>query len=325
MDKRIIAPPKLYLDTNHLINIAKLRRGEVLPSGKFTQAYREIDKHIRTGLCGIIFSPDTPLDWAHGRATPKSARQIAAVVDSAKLQYEIEPARFVWVQEVLRECHRVDCAIRVLNWPIIHVRAIGRVVERALGIVATRAPGYFEEGELGKEGTSLTKGRAFEPACVHVDAMFDLKQRNPEMLEQRKALYKVAFLKDVANASARGSSGVRKEDVREWMKQSLRVDRILAALNPKLDASDLLECVDWLRCPAIVLFLRARWKEIEQGHQPRDGDVDDWSSVPVVPYADIVLTERHLRAMIHEADPSTQAKVTSDPNEAAGMMCKWGG
>ena len=86
MGKRVIAPPKLYLDTNHLINIAKLRGRKALPSEKFTQAYREIDEYIGTGVCGIIFNPDTPLDWADGRATREAARQIAAVIGSAKLQ-----------------------------------------------------------------------------------------------------------------------------------------------------------------------------------------------------------------------------------------------
>ena len=89
-------PPKIYLDTNHLINITRARKS-VSPDS----AYSIIDRLLRSGRIGIIFSPAVALDWVAGDATIESAKEIAEVVDSAQLQYEIEPDSIVFLHEIL--------------------------------------------------------------------------------------------------------------------------------------------------------------------------------------------------------------------------------
>jgi len=62
-------PPKLYIDTNHLINIADLRHNRPLRWGS-PDAYAFVDRCIRQHF-GIILNPHAALEWVEGKATKK--------------------------------------------------------------------------------------------------------------------------------------------------------------------------------------------------------------------------------------------------------------
>ena len=95
METSILEAPKLYLDTCHLINIAKVRRSDISVPENRRSAYSQIDECIRSRHFGLIFNPAAPLEWVDGGATLETALEIADVVDSAKLQYEIEMDKIV--------------------------------------------------------------------------------------------------------------------------------------------------------------------------------------------------------------------------------------
>ena len=79
MDKDTIIqrPPKIYLDTRDLINIAKVRKGEKPQPLESEENYRNIDKCIKSYGC-LIFNPYAALEWVEGNATIDSARGIAS-------------------------------------------------------------------------------------------------------------------------------------------------------------------------------------------------------------------------------------------------------
>jgi hypothetical protein len=54
-----------------------------------------------------------------------------------------------------------------------------------------------------------------------------------------------------------------------------------------------------------------------------DNDVDDWMIVHIVPFADVVLTERKLAHFIRQADPSLGERVTHDPENAIEILRPW--
>jgi len=88
----ILLPPKIYLDTNHLVEIVRARKS------RSRSVYSVIHSHLRTGNLGIIFNTAAPLEWVDGNATLDSAKELAAVLDTAPLQYEIEQDSFVFLQ-----------------------------------------------------------------------------------------------------------------------------------------------------------------------------------------------------------------------------------
>ena len=113
------------------------------------------------------------------------------------------------------------------------------------------------------------------------------------------------------------------DDLIDWMKRYLKVDRILKTLNAAVDIDQLLWSVEFKRCPAIDLFIKAHDQRIRSGNDAHENDSDDWSSVSIVPYADLVLTERNLRAFIRQAEPSFDSKVIHNPNDAVTVLAAW--
>jgi hypothetical protein len=66
-----------------------------------------------------------------------------------------------------------------------------------------------------------------------------------------------------------------------------------------------------------------RFARIQAGFRAKDNDADDWASVPIAAYADLMLTERHLRGFIRQADRQVASRVTADPGEAVDILRKW--
>lgn len=320
---QILRPPKLYIDTNHLINIANVRDGRKLSTGQSSEAYSFIDKRIHQHF-GVIFNPFAPLEWVEGKATEESANQIAAVIDSAKLKYQLEEDSFVYTAEVLNECHQRDSSISVPKLPIMHLLSDGGSFKPAIGTLSKQVPDYFQGCKLlpsVKDAKAIPTEVPICSARRYVAETFRFKDQYPERYKERVEGYKAALQYDIEHADVFFNS--RKYFIIEWMKRHLKNARILEAFNPGLDVESALNSVDIENCPAVRLYFRSREKRIRAGNPPNDNDVDDWIFLPVVPYADLVLTERNLRTFILQADGSFKSTVVSDPTEAVAILKKW--
>lgn len=313
----ILLPPKIYLDTNHLIGITKAR------NSTSTSAYSFIDSHLRQGTLGIIFSPAAPLDWVDGKATVESAKEIAEVLDSARLQYEIEMDSFVFLYEILAELRRIDPSMRLPEFDVLLLRDLNKAVPRALPILKNMVPGFFEPGELLEPEFEYPNEIAFSMAAEHVERAYVCKTDRPAVYQERVDGHKAAYLHDVDALSGRKGKRLTSRDCLDWMKRFVRVDRVVTALNPPVPVDELLAKVDLSRCPAVSLFLNAHLARVKAVQAVRDNDVDDWMIVHIVPFADVVLTERNLAHFIRQADPSLANKVTHDPEKAIEMLRPW--
>ena len=117
----IILPPKLYLDTNHLINISIIHKGLSLGSSeKYRKNYIFINRCIQEAKCALVFNFHAPLEWVKGRATEESALQLAAIFDKAECLYQAESDTYIYASEVLEECKRVDPSVSFPELPILH-------------------------------------------------------------------------------------------------------------------------------------------------------------------------------------------------------------
>ena len=99
----------------------------------------------------------------------------------------------------------------------------------------------------------------------------------------------------------------------------LRADRILKVLNPTIDVVEAVSRIrpfsaDFKRnCPATSLFLSYRLKKLNETREVKNGDVGDAEFLQVVPFADLILTDRSHRHFIVAAEPTLAEKVHSDP------------
>jgi hypothetical protein len=320
---QIVRPPRLFLDTNHLINIAKLRKGQPLPRGQSPDAYSLIDRCIALHF-GLIFLQAAPLDWVDGNATEDSAREIAQVVDSAKLRYFFESDTSVYLREILDECQRLHPEVKVPQFDILHLMSDGGSYEPAELELAKLVPDYFHEGAQQAFSELVESAMTHVPvtsAQARVTEAFLWKERDPETYKKRVKGFKEMLSEDIEGC---GKYLADPESFHiAWIKGYLKADKVLVSCNAGLrmeDAADILKGVDFQRCPSVSLYLTAHEHRMKAGHKPADNEGDDWCVLPVVPYADLVLVDRGFREFIVRADRSLESKVFANAADAARAL-----
>lgn len=319
-------PPKIYLDTNHLSYIANIRKGQKLNDGLSEDAYRYIDNGLKSHY-GLIFNPYAAIEWIEGKATIVSVSEKATVVDSAKLKYVLEGDILVYTREILDQCHQQNQNIQVSDFPIFQNLSDNSQLSSALGVLISHVPDYLGENQrkrFEKQMPFPTKVPTFS-AQQWVGETFKWKQKNPEICQERINGFKAALSEDIKRQNEYFADPQQYR--KDWMKRYLKIDKILKSLNPEIDIDGILGSIDITKCPAVKLYWNVREKRMKSGNPPQDNDVDDYTFLPVVPYADIVLTERNLRAFILQADRNLESKVFAKTTEAVealkNLKCKW--
>jgi len=318
-EKIIQRPPRIYLDTNHLINIAKVRKGNKPQPASSEEDYRNIDKFIKSCGC-LIFNPYAALEWVEGRATIDSAREIAAVVDSAKVKYELEADYIVYTREILDQCHQQGQDIRIPDFPILQKLSDNKSISSVPGILATKVPDYLEEDKLEqfKQDGKIPIDIPVVSVREWVEETLNWKEKNPKTYQGRVDGFRASLSEDIERKDEYFND--RQRYRKDWIKRYLKIDRILKSFNHGIDVDSILEKTDFGKCQAVNLYWKVREKRMKSGNPPKDNDVDDYGFIPVVPYADIVLTESNLQEFIFQADNSLKKKVFLKVSDAFNAL-----
>ncbi len=254
----------------------------------------------------------------------KSASEIAAVVDSAKLKYLLEADYLIYTREVLDECRRVAPTINVPDFPILQNISDNSTFHSALHMLADQVPDYFTKEELERlkhEGMIHTE---IPVASVKewVEETLKLKGNNPERYQERVDGFNASLAEDIERKDEYFAD--RGYCRKNWMKNFLKIDRVLTAFNQGIDVDVLLARIDAENCPAVKLYWTIRENRINTGKAPDDNDVDDYMFIPVIPYADFVLTEKELKHFVLWADRSYKSKVFSNAAQGVEHLKKQG-
>jgi hypothetical protein len=262
-----------------------------------------------------------------GKATIRSASEIAAVVDSAKLKYVLEEDTLVYTREILDQCRQQDQNIRVPDFPILQNLSDNSSLSSVYGILIADVPDYLEKNQrehFEKQMPFPTKVPTYS-AQQWTEETFKWKQKNPKICQERIDGFNAAFSEDIKRRNEYFAAPQQYR--KDWIKRYLKIDKILKAFNPEIDIDGILDKIDVTKCPAVKLYWNVREKRIKSGNPPQDNDVDDYIFLPVVPYADIVLTERNLRAFVLQADSNLKSKVFAKATEAVKTLenlgCNW--
>jgi len=314
-------PPKIYLDTNHLIYIATVRSGQRLPNGLSAEVYKKLDEYIKS-YCGLIFNPIATMDWIDGKATLQSASDIASVIDSALFKYTMpETVELIYVHEILDECRKQNPNIKVPELPpILQSISDNSTITSALLILANQVPDYLERNkmeQLQHVENNQTKVRVFS-VRQWVEGILQRKISYPEDYQNRKDDFKIRFKYDIQHKDEYLSDRLRYR--KDWMKQFLKIDSILKAFNPIIDVDDVLEKINVTKCPAVTLLWNVHEKIMKCSKPPKDNDLDDYMFIPVIPYADIALIEKRFKGFIIQADNSLKSKVFSKASKALNAL-----
>lgn len=269
----------------------------------------------------MIFNPFAVIEWIEGNATEKSANEIAAVLDSAKLVYRLEADTFIYTREILDECQNKNDNIKVPQFKVLPVIEKGKYFTSVYGILAEKIPDFFKNKELPSYIKNVNDIPKTIPVCSvekHVLHALRFKRQYPKRYQKRIDGFNKALSEDIEKKDEYFKN--RKHYQNEWIKRHLKIDKILETFNPGISIDDALKLIDVKNCPAVNLYWGVREKRMRSGNPPEDNDVDDYMFLPVVPYADIILTERNLREFILQADRALETKVFSDVVEATKVL-----
>jgi hypothetical protein len=280
---------------------------------------------MRDIICGLIFNPIATMDWIDGKATLQSASDIAAVIDSARLKYTMpETVELIYVHEILDQCRKQNPNIKVPDLPpILQNISDNSTITSALLILTTQVLDYAEKEKkekierLQQAGLIQNKVPGFS-ALEWVEDILKRKISYPEDYQNRKDDFKDSLSEDIKRRNEYFCD--RERYRKDWIKRYLKIDKILKAFNPEIDVDVVLDDIHTENCPAVILYWTVREKRMKQGKPPTDNDVDDYMLIPVVPYADIVLIEKNLRAFILQADKNLKSKVFSNVSDALNAL-----
>ena len=194
----IARPPRIYLDTNHLINVADVRKGKALPHGQSEDDYRRIDDCIKS-YCGLIFGHAATLEWVEGSATEKRASEIAAIVDSARLKLLFEADYLIYTREILEKYQEQCPDVQVPSLPIFQELSDNCTFNSARGILANRVTDYLEEEQIGQ--LEKEEGIPIEVQIVSirrwVEGTFKWKKHNLETYRKRVSDFSFGLSHDI--------------------------------------------------------------------------------------------------------------------------------
>ncbi len=303
-------PPKIYLDTCHLIYITKVRKGAKL-KGLSEKDYERLDECIKS-CCGLIFNPAQTMDWIKGKATEQSINEIAAVIDSAKLKYTM-PTEVLGVctQETLLQCKKQNPDIRIPDLPpIIQNISDNCTFRSSLSILTNQVPGYTKmklpQGGLPEEIPVST-------AAEWVEKIFK-KEQNTRCYQKRRSHFMKRFNYDIEHKDKYFENP--KFHRIEFIKEELKVDKILEHFNPGVNVGNIIENIDIEKCHALNLFWKCHEIRLREGKSFRkENDVDDYMFIPIVPYATFMLIEKNFKKTIIKADNNLKKKVFFDVSE----------
>lgn len=324
---QIVRAPKLFLDTNHLINIAQVRKGSSLPPGQSIEAYSFIDQCIAQHF-GLVFLQVAALDWVDGNATEETVREIAQVLDSAKLLYLLESDIPVYLREILDECRRLHPELTIPQLEVLHLVSDGGGYECSELKIVARIPDFFSKETQHSFAGLIEAGITSIPIRsiqTLVKETLLWKQRHPETYGKRVTGFKEMMSEDTEGAKEYFDNPRRFHI--GWMRGFLKADKVLAAWNDTLDAGDavsILKDLDLQRCPSVWLYIKAHEHRIRARRVPSDNEVDDWFILPAVSYADLILVDRGFRDSILRADRSLESKVFADATDAAAALSQIG-
>ncbi len=307
-------PRRIFLDTAHLVNIARLRRGEYVPD-RFRVAYAHLDAYIQSRRYSVIFSLSSPLDWVDGDATLESALNIAYVIDSSANRLFFEGDQFLFLHELLCECLRVQPGLRIPHFPIFQEIVSGKTIRTGLGTLVNEVPRFASDIETIDGAFPVEIPAPY--AAPSVQLTWQRKQSSPATYHERVHGFGDALDRDI---KGRPDGTIHRQDIHNWTKHFLKVDIVLRALNSQITVDEVIDQVDWDRCPAIQLYIKARAKRIRAAFSAKANDVDDWANLPIIPYCDLFLTDRAFREFILQADKSLAHIVHSDPRSAAEAL-----
>lgn len=304
----IITPRRVFLDTNHLINLAKVRSGKTPGLCGYTNrqitAYECLLDHFRQGSMIPCIAFWQPYEWLS--ATDNSAAlEIAEILDLAYDCLQAAPLQIALVLEVLQDLKRLHTR-KDWNIPGI-VHAALREPPWLTFIVEETDSGKEEWRKIGLVGTRIRERSMREYVCT----ISKPHQMHGHRHNAPSSSFEAAFFDSKAADALEQSQPL--EAAFQRVARSAMLVEFLARHFPGESAIELIRNVDTMKCPALRTW-HEFWRRYVRGKsKPNRTDHNDVLFYPAHVYSDYSLTEHQMAHFLRETCSVFRERVFSDP------------
>ncbi len=291
-------PLHLFLDTNHAINIARLRVGGQLrgkPDLSRVRAYRQLDEWIKSACFIPLFCETMTYEWMRAQSDA-IALQVAAVFDSACCVKQVLPDPLVYIVEAMNECLRQDPSIDYTAHEVVReMRFDGELVRW----FTKHWPDKTEHPTVVAGAASLNDRFSVVGFVQAVASGFRGSPTNWSIALKGESTRLKATRETIARS---GDSKAAPEIARRYfLRSALWIDRVLASCAPNADINALLRGIEWDACPALDLYFRSYWNYAKANREPKQGDFVDLTMFPPLAYTDVGLIENRMHEILRQS------------------------
>lgn len=306
----VYRPRRVFFDTNHLIDLVKVKRREVGARERVGEekwaAHEAIIRAIENGAVVPVISISQVWEWCRPPGIAANGLEIATLLDTAPSCYVIEDLYSCFLLEIAREAMRlsgraaevplpardVGQPSNLMPWLIQHVASIREdwlsqtllipIPEddrTCVGIVKSVCASIEEEG-------SVTRGEEHEV----IRRAFELDRDTARKVKERAW----------ATACERMT----------WIPQT---EELIRSIGYPKSVEQLMKEVEPKRCPALALWARFWPRYVLGSNRVDPGGPTDISWLPGCVYSGYALVENRMRGLVHQASPELGTRVFSSP------------
>lgn len=301
--KLLLVPCRVYLDTNHVINLTRIRAGRTSSIAPPALAsYQRLLRWIKDGWVSLVYNRCLALEWVEAAAIRRNGQM--ELMEIAKLFDEAHQTNGVWEVDI----DRVSYVVEVLT-------ALGLDERLSLG------PSMWQRGSAWSNAWKLAQyfdewkaaSGALPPTTSIPSFRDELSGLFQSVVKGRVSTHERIDGWRHAHAESRMvAQRYRVIDHRffhEFVKSQLQVSVAIAPLLGSVDPRGLLSEIEPTDCPALWLYLRALWFYAREKEVAQDNDADDWTHVHGAILADLCLLEKGVTGYVRKADPAQSKRV----------------
>lgn len=302
----LFLPPRIFLDTNHLVELTRLARGEnrIAQAAPRRAAYGTLLQMMGSGVVTVLTVFDQAFEW--GRRHLQDAQQLAAFLDHLSSLLDVAPQDVTFFVEAVEELRRLSGELVVpeaIPTLVVPLSECGK----AMGFFGRYYRGPFADEIHERIGayrvaSVADRVRASTAARHAEDTLFPHWQINAE----RHA--------DVTRAQLKREHRRMPDHARrDWLTRQYGLDVLLRETMAATRVTDLLAEMQTSRMRSFDVYADVYLRFLKGSAQLSENDFGDLVIVHASVYSDFALIEKHFAELIGQAATSMRPRVFSDP------------
>lgn len=303
----LVTPVRVYVDTNHLINLTRIRCGKTryIPSTRIA-AYRRLNSWLVQGFVRLVYSRAIAIEWCEGvRSHPDGWSGLA---DIARLFEDSHRVCGVWEVDFDRATYAAEALFALGLGETLDLSPL--IWRRGDGWSnAWKLRTYFDEWSGADCETPSPE--QFPTFREELFALTQALERGEIDAQERIDGWREAHRQ--TRETARQFRTIDARFLHAFLEHQLSLSEAIQRIDPECDGRERIRAIQPAQCPILWTYLRAVWMYAKEKEATKVNDADDWGQAHAAVLADATLTERALASYLTAANPSIRERVIFDP------------